>query len=35
VVKPEGDQLHDEMRWESAGVGRRKIGVAGMTGTVG
>jgi hypothetical protein len=33
VVKPEGNELHDVMRFEAADVGRRRLGRAGMTGT--
>jgi tetratricopeptide (TPR) repeat protein len=29
VVEPEGDQLHDVMRWQAAGLGRRRLGMAG------
>jgi hypothetical protein len=33
MVEPEGDELHDVMRFEAVGVGRRRLGMAGMTGT--
>ena len=33
MVEPEGDELHDVMRFEAVGVGRRRLSVAGMTGT--